>query len=106
MVNTWATWTRRRWRAEKATEDLPEGPAPGDLAADVAVRLAIRGALASLTARQRAVLVLRVFDDLSEAQVARILDCAVGTVKSTMSQALAKLRNDPRLADVMEAETR
>ncbi|HKR72023.1 MAG TPA: SigE family RNA polymerase sigma factor [Streptosporangiaceae bacterium] len=106
IVNTWATWSRRRWRAEKATGTLPEGPAPEDVAADVAVRLAIRGALASLTERQRAVLVLRVFDDLSEAHVARILDCAVGTVKSTMSQALAKLRNDPRLADFMEAEKR
>jgi RNA polymerase sigma factor (sigma-70 family) len=106
MINTWATWTRRRWRAEQATETLPDSTAPGDVAADVAVRLAIRGALASLTSRQRAVLVLRVFDDLSEAQVARILDCAVGTVKSTMSQALAKLRDDPSLAAFMEAETR
>jgi RNA polymerase sigma-70 factor (sigma-E family) len=106
MLNTWATWTRRRWRAEQATGTLPDGPAPGDVASDVAARLAVRGALASLTARQRAVLVLRVFDDLSEAQVARILDCAVGTVKSTTSQALAKLRDDPRLAAFMEAETR
>jgi RNA polymerase sigma-70 factor (sigma-E family) len=106
MVNTWATWARRRWRGERATQSVAEGPAPGDIAAEVAVRMAIRGALASLTARQRAVLVLRVFDDLSEAQVARVLDCAVGTVKSTMSQALAKLRRDPRLTELMEAETR
>ncbi len=106
MVNTWATWTRRKWRAERATGTLPDGPAPGDVASDIAVRLAIRDVLATLTSRQRAVLVLRVFDDLSEAQVARILDCAVGTVKSTMSQALAKLRVNPRLAAFMEAETR
>jgi RNA polymerase sigma factor (sigma-70 family) len=105
MINTWATWTRRRWRAEQATGTLPDGPAPGDVSSDVAVRQVILIALASLTARQRAVLVLRVFDDLSEAQVARILDCAVGTVKSTTSQALAKLRDDPRLAEFMEAET-
>jgi RNA polymerase sigma-70 factor (sigma-E family) len=106
MVNTWATWVRRKWRGEHATQSVPEGPAPGDIAAEVAVRMAIRGALASLTARQRAVLVLRVFDDLSEAQVAQVLDCAVGTVKSTMSQALAKLRSDARLMELMEAETR
>jgi RNA polymerase sigma-70 factor (sigma-E family) len=106
MVNTWATWTRRRWRGEHATLSVPEGPAPGDMAAEVAVRMAVRSALASLTARQRAVLVLRVFDDLSEAQVARVLDCAVGTVKSTMSQALAKLRGDARLMELMKAETR
>ena len=79
---------------------------PGDIAAEIAVRMAIRNALASLTARQRAVLVLRVFDDLSEAQVARVLDCSVGTVKSTASQALAKLRSDARLTKLMEAETR
>ena len=106
MVNTWATWTRRRWRGERATMSVPESPAPGDIAAEVAARMAVLSALESLTARQRAVLVLRVFDDLSEAQVAQILDCAVGTVKSTMSQALAKLRSDARLIDLMKAETR
>jgi DNA-directed RNA polymerase specialized sigma24 family protein len=47
-----------------------------------------------------------VFDDLSEAQVARVLDCAVGTVKSTLSQALAKLREDPHLAVFLGVETR
>jgi DNA-directed RNA polymerase specialized sigma24 family protein len=52
------------------------------------------------------VIVLRIFDDLSEAQVAQILDCAVGTVKSTMSQALAKLRSEPRLAELMERQVR
>jgi RNA polymerase sigma-70 factor (sigma-E family) len=106
MVNTWATWARRKWRGERATQSLPEGPAPADIAAEVAVRVAIRSALETLTARQRAVLVLRVFDDLSEAQVAQVLDCAVGTVKSTMSQALAKLRSDAGLTELMEAETR
>jgi len=70
----------------------------------VAVRLAVHSALRSLTARQRAVLVLRVFDDLSEAQVAHVLDCAVGTVKSTMAQAVAKLREDSRLAGLMDRE--
>jgi DNA-directed RNA polymerase specialized sigma24 family protein len=52
--------------------------------------LAVRSALGSLTARQRAVLVLRVFGDLSEARVAQVLDCAVGTVKSTMAKAMAR----------------
>lgn len=106
MVNTWSTWSQRKWRGEQATQSVPEGTASGDIAADVAVRMTVGSALASLTAKQRAVLVLRVFDDLSEAQVARVLDCAVGTVKSTMSQALAKLRGDARLTELMEAETR
>src|SRR5690348_7704122 len=76
MVNTWATWRRRRWRAEEPTEMLADRPAPGDIAADVAMRLALRQVLAALTERQRAVVVLRLFDDLPEAQVARILGCA------------------------------
>ena len=106
MINTWATWARRRWRGEHATEPLPEGQAEEDIAAAVVVRMAVRSALASLTVRQRAVLVLRVFDDLSEAEVAQVLDCAVGTVKSTMSQALARLRSDACLMELIEAEIR
>lgn len=85
---------------------LPECAAPGDLASDVAGRLAIGQALGRLSDRQRTVLVLRVFDDLSEAQVASVLDCAVGTVKSTLSQAVAKLRNEPMIADLIELESR
>ena len=104
MINTWASWRRRRWWGERPSEAVPDARAPGDLAAEVAVRLAVHSALRSLTARQRAVLVLRVFDDLSEAQVAHVLDCAVGTVKSTMAQAVAKLREDSRLAGLMDRE--
>jgi RNA polymerase sigma-70 factor (sigma-E family) len=102
MVNTWTGWKRRRWRAERPAGAMPDCQAAGDLAAEVTARLAVRRALGSLTARQRAVLVLRVFDDLSEAQVAQVLDCAVGTVKSTMAKAMARLREDPRLAELME----
>lgn len=106
MVNTWATWWRRRWRWEHASAAVPDRPAPGDMAAEVAVRVAVRDALGRLTRRQRAVLVLRVFDDLSEAQVASVLGCAVGTVKSTTAQALARLRDDPRLAALVGREGR
>ena len=106
MVNTWATWRRRRWRDELASAAVPDTPAAGDMAAEVAMRAAVRGALGSLTGRQRAVLVLRVYDDLSEAQVAQVLDCAVGTVKSTMARAVARLREDPRLAELMDQKIR
>jgi RNA polymerase sigma factor (sigma-70 family) len=84
---------------------VPDRPAPGDVAEDVAVRLAIGAALGSLASRQRAVVVLRIYDDLSEAQVAQVLDCAVGTVKSTLAHALAKLRADPRLAELLGVQT-
>jgi len=106
MVNTWASWSRRRWRGERASAAVPDSPVPGDVAAEVAVRMAVRSALASLTGRERAVLVLRVFDDLSEVQVAQVLDCAVGTVKSTMARAAARLRDDPRLAELLDREAR
>ena len=106
MVNTWFTWRRRRWRGESASEELPDTAAPGDLATEVAMRELCRDLLSKLTERQRSVLVLRIFDDLTEAQVAQILGCALGTVKSTMSQALAKLRDEPRLAELIELESR
>jgi RNA polymerase sigma factor (sigma-70 family) len=106
MVNTWLTWSRRRWRSEQASDAVRDSPAPGDMAADVAVRMAVQSALGSLTHRQRTVIVLRVFDDLPEAQVAEILNCSVGNVKSTASRALAKLRGDPQLAGLLDREAR
>jgi len=106
MVNTWATWVRRRWRRERPAAAVPDSRAPGDVAAEVAVRVVVRSALGSLPNRQRAVLVLRVFDDLSEPQVAQILGCPVGTVKSTMARALARLREDPLMGELMEREVR
>jgi RNA polymerase sigma-70 factor (sigma-E family) len=105
MVNSWASWRRRRWWGEQPSGDLPDGQSVEDVATEVAVRITVQGALRSLTARQRAVLVLRIFDDLSEAQVAQVLDCAVGTVKSTLAHAVATLRKDPRLAGLMDRET-
>lgn len=106
LVNTWATWSRRKWRGERPGAVLPETVAPGDVAAEVTTRVAVLAALGSLTDRQRAVLALRVFDDLTEAQTAQVLGCAIGTVKSTMSQALARLRADGRLAGLREREVR
>jgi RNA polymerase sigma-70 factor (sigma-E family) len=106
MINTWTTWNRRRWRGEKPSATVTDTAARGDLAAEVSMRLALRDVLATLTDRQRAVLVLRVYDDLPEAQVAQILKCSPGTVKSSLSRGLARLREDPRLAEFMEREVR
>jgi len=72
-------------------EPRPEARSP-DPADEIAARVMLRRALGRLTARQRAVLVLRFLDDLSERETAQVLDCSVGTVKSQTAKALAALR--------------
>ncbi|MFF3441326.1 SigE family RNA polymerase sigma factor [Streptosporangium sp. NPDC002721] len=94
LVNTHATWWRRRWRGEVPSEVLPEAP-DGDAMDATATREAVRQALAGLPGRQRAVIVLRYFADLPDQRIAEILGCSVATVRSQASRALRKLRVDP-----------
>ncbi|GIH99698.1 SigE family RNA polymerase sigma factor [Planobispora takensis] len=94
LANTHANWWRRRWRGEVPTETLPDSGG-GDPAAEMGGRDEVRVILAALPARQRAVLVLRYFADLPDAQIAEILGCSVATVRSQAGRALAKLRVDP-----------
>ncbi len=96
LVNTYATWWRRKWRGERPTERLPERPGAEGAPED---RHDLWVALGRLPRRQRAVVVLRFFDDLSEADTADALGCSVGTVKSQTSKALARLRVDPALRE-------
>jgi RNA polymerase sigma factor (sigma-70 family) len=63
-----------------------------DLTNEIADRDYLLRALAALPPRQRAVLVLRYFDDLSEAETAHMLGCSLGTVKSQAARGLARLR--------------
>lgn len=84
----------RRPIREYATEAMPERPDRHDVSRAVAERAWLTAALKSLTDRERTVVVLRHFFDLAEADVARELGVSVGTVKSTNSRALAKLRVD------------
>jgi RNA polymerase sigma-70 factor (sigma-E family) len=80
--------------------EVPDGTATADPADAVVQRLALRQALDLLTPRQRAVLVLRFFEDLSEADAANALGCKPGTVKSQIHHALGRLRAlAPGLAD-------
>lgn len=98
LVNTYATWWRRRWNGEEPSDELPEsGVERSGESARVDDRADLWHALGQLPKRQRAVVVLRYYEDLSEAETAELLGCSVGTVKSQASKALAKLRLDPRL---------
>jgi RNA polymerase sigma-70 factor (sigma-E family) len=85
-------WRRLARRPEHALPADDAGPGIPDQAAILADRDYLLRALAALPPRQRAVLVLRYYDDFSEAEVAEALGCSVGTVKSHAARALARLR--------------
>lgn len=84
-------WRRSSSRVGEVLGQTPE-PATQDLATNVVTRQALIAALRTLTPRQRAVLVLRYLDDLSEQQTAQALGVSTGTVKTTASRAIARLR--------------
>jgi RNA polymerase sigma-70 factor (sigma-E family) len=90
LLSAYLDERRRPWRREHVTDRLPEPPPVA--ADDVVDRVALLGLLDRLSARRRAVLVLRFFDDLSVEQTAEALGCATGTVKSLTHQGLADLR--------------
>jgi RNA polymerase sigma-70 factor (sigma-E family) len=101
MVNTYSSWWRRKWRGEQPTSDLPETTTASDDYARADLADALRRLLPTLAPRQRAVLVLRYYEDLTETATAEVLGCSVGTVKSQTSKALARLRlsTDPRVTE-------
>lgn len=121
LARTYAAWSRIRhvdayaytrkvlanhvidaWRRpirEHTTESVPERAVDGDVAHEVTQQEWLLEVLAGLTARERAIIVLRHFFDLPEAEVAAELGVSLGTVKSTNSRALAKLRIEADPAD-------
>jgi RNA polymerase sigma-70 factor (sigma-E family) len=94
---------RRRWKGETPTGSPPERAAGG---ADLDLAESVRAALAALPADQRAVLVLRYYEDRTEREIADLLDCAPGTVKSRAARGLATLRAAGLLDGVLEGEPR
>lgn len=105
LVTSFISQSRRLWHRELPADDLNSivdavrgaGGEPTDHAR-AEHRLALWAALGRLPARQRAVVVLRYYEDLAEDQVALIMGCSVGTVKSQAAKALVKLRVDPAIA--------
>lgn len=98
MMSLFLNEKRRRWSGEVPFEVVPDSAVVADPAD---LRASVRSALDALPPRQRAVVVLRYFVDLTEADTAAALDCSVGTVKSTASAALARLRTMPGLAELL-----
>ena len=88
-----SAWRKTRRESLSPLPDLPRAPADADRARQVMQRVDLERALAALTAKQRAVLVLRFFEDRSEADTAEVLGVSVGTVKSQTHVALARLRD-------------
>jgi RNA polymerase sigma factor (sigma-70 family) len=116
LLNAYLTRSRRRAAREVVTDQVPEhvrggdghswaGP-PGGVASDgggdgSAGDEALWSALSSLADRQRAVLVMRYFLDLSDGQIASELGCREGTVRSLAARACAALRSDPALTHAL-----
>ena len=124
LVRTWQRWDQienrwalesyvRRvmlsiflsWRRRKASSEIPIGNVAdwhgiADQVSESELRFDVARGLAGLSRGQRAVVVLRFFDDLTEAETARVLQCSVGTVKSQTARALSRLRANPAMRDL------
>jgi RNA polymerase sigma-70 factor (sigma-E family) len=91
LIHARSRWWSRRWIREIPSDELPDSPA-SDLTARFDSHADLLAVLKQIPTRQRQALVLRYFNDLTEAQTAQILDCSVGTVKSQTARGLEKLR--------------
>ncbi|MFB7610689.1 SigE family RNA polymerase sigma factor [Streptomyces gardneri] len=100
LVNNNLSRIRRKRVALLLTPVLPESlrHTYAGHAEAVEQRTALQEALADLTARQRAVMVLRYWEDLTEQEIASVLNCSIGTVKTHARRGLAALRTHPRIA--------
>ena len=98
-----SSWRRNRHlRAEYSTAEVPDRGRVRDMSSDVVRRVVLERALAKLTPRQRAVIVARFYEDLTEVDAAAALGCSVGTIKSQTHHALGRLRElAPELADLV-----
>jgi RNA polymerase sigma-70 factor (sigma-E family) len=104
LVTTYLTWWRRRWRGEIPSAELPDQATAYDDYHAADVRECVRRALSELPRRQRAVVVLRYYEDMTEVQTAEALGCSVGTVKTHATRALAHLRNSTSLVGLVTEE--
>ena len=98
MVNTHISWWRRRKLEEFPTDELPD-QVVADHAYESDMAEVVRRALDRLPRRMRAAVMLRYFEDMTEQEIATALGISLGTVKSTVSRAVARLRIDSELGE-------
>jgi RNA polymerase sigma-70 factor (sigma-E family) len=96
MVNTHISWWRRRKFEEYPTDELPD-QVMTDHARESETAEVVRRALDRLPDRMRTAVMLRYFEDMTELEIAETLGVSLGTVKSTVSRAVARLRIDAEL---------
>jgi RNA polymerase sigma-70 factor (sigma-E family) len=100
IANTHASWWQRRWRGEVPTDAVPEEFVERDFAGIVVDHDALWAAIGILSKRQRTVIVLHYFDELTLQQVSETLGCSLSTVKTQLSRGLARLRMNPEIQDL------
>ncbi|KAA2260911.1 SigE family RNA polymerase sigma factor [Solihabitans fulvus] len=101
VVNEYLSWRRRWARFVPSASVSPPEPDTPDHATRHADRDALRAELGRLPARQRAVLVLRYYEGLTDPEIAEVLGCGASTVRGYATRALATLRVDPRTRDLV-----
>ncbi|SDG46702.1 RNA polymerase sigma-70 factor, sigma-E family [Sinosporangium album] len=102
IANTHASWWRRRWRGEVPTEVIPDVVESRDFTHEVNQRDALWTAIGGLSRRQRAVVVLHYFEEMTLPQVAEVLGCSLSTVKTQAARALARLRVNGGVREIRE----
>lgn len=107
VLNQYLSWRRRRSSTEQSVADVPEHHRPGQLdhAAPFAERDELWRTLATLPRQQRAVLVLRYYEDLPDEEIGELLGCSSATVRSHTSRALARLRTTEFAKNVLAGGT-
>jgi RNA polymerase sigma-70 factor (sigma-E family) len=92
VLNEFLSWRRRSWRLIPAGDAAAAAQSTSDRADQYAERSALLAEISKLPRRQRAVIVLRYYEDRSDAEIAELLGCRPATVRAYASRALAALR--------------
>lgn len=96
IMNEFLSWRRRSWRLVPSADPAEDRPDATDYATGHAEYQAMLARISRLPKRQRAVLVLRYYEDRSDAEIADLLGCTPGSVRAYAARALAKLRIEMR----------